>query len=108
MISFQDFKKMELKAARIEAVEDIEGKDKLYLIKIDVGSEKKQIVAGVKGFYSKQELEGKTIAVVNNLEPANIAGIKSEAMLLAAVQDAGKKITVLFLDDSIPAGTSIE
>ncbi len=107
MISFNEFKKIDLRAAKIEKVENIEKKDKLYLIKLIVGNEKKQIVAGIKEFYSKEELEGKTIAIVNNLEPANIGGIKSEAMLLAAKTKDGKyKVTIL--DENIEHGTKLE
>lgn len=89
MISFQDFKEMELKAAKIIEVEEVPNKDKLYKMKIDLGSEQRTIVAGLKEFYSIEELKGKTIVVVANLEPAEIAGIKSEAMLLAAKNEEG-------------------
>ena len=107
MISFNEFKKIELIAAKISGVEDIEGKDKLYKIKIDIGSGEKQIVAGVKEFYPKEDLEGKTIIVVNNLEPAAIGGQKSEAMLLAAKNNEGK-YSIVFLDGNISPGTMVE
>ena len=107
MISFNEFKKIELIAAKISSVGDIEGRDKLYKIMLDVGAGEKQIVAGVKEFYSKEELEGKTIIVVNNLEPASIGGQKSEAMLLAAKNSEGK-YKVVFLEDSIVPGTMVE
>jgi len=82
-LSFQDFQRMELKIGKIIAVEDIEGKDKLYKLKVDVGNEI-TLVAGIKENYSKEDLEGKEIVVITNLQPATIAGITSQGMLLAA------------------------
>lgn len=107
MVSFADFKKIELKVAKILEVEDIAGKDKLYKIKIDLGSEQRQIVAGIKQFYTKEELTGKNIIVVANLEPAVIAGVKSEAMLLAAKDREGKYALVTIADNVAP-GTPVE
>ncbi|MEM0360774.1 MAG: methionine--tRNA ligase subunit beta [Candidatus Diapherotrites archaeon] len=107
MVSFQDFKKIELKAAKILKAEDIPGKDKLYKLKIDLGGEQRTIVAGIKQFYSATDLEGKTIVVVANLEPATIAGIKSEAMLLAAENIEGK-YSLVTIDGNIKPGTKVE
>lgn len=107
MVSFTDFKKIELKVAKILEVEEIPGKDKLYKIKIDLGDEQKQIVAGIKPFYTKEELKGKNIVVVANLEPAVIAGVKSEAMLLAAKDNEGKYALVTIADNVAP-GTVVE
>jgi len=107
LISFADFKKMELKVAKILEVEDIPGKDKLYKIKIDLGSEQRQIVAGIKPFYTKDELTGKNVIVVANLEPAVIAGVKSEAMLLAAKDNEGRYALVTIADNVAP-GTVVE
>tara|TARA_Y100000310_G_scaffold345696_1_gene468443 strand:- start:7596 stop:7919 length:324 start_codon:yes stop_codon:yes gene_type:complete len=107
LISFQDFQKTELKVAKILSIEDIEDKDKLYKIKISLGEEERQIVAGLKQFYLKDELEGKNIVVVANLEPATIAGIESQAMLLAA-KDAEGKYKVVEIDEAVEPGSKIE
>ena len=107
MISFQDWQKSELKVAKIISVEDVEGKDKLYTLKISLGTEERQIVAGLKQFYEKEELEGKNIIVVANLEPAKIAGIKSQAMLLASRNNEGK-YKLVSIDDSVEPGTNVE
>ena len=107
MISFQDWQKSELKIAKIVSVEDIPGKDKLYNLQIDLGSEKRQIIAGVKSFYKKEELEGLNIVVVANLEPATIAGIESQAMLLAAKDPEGK-YRLVTIDQSVEPGTKVE
>jgi len=107
MLSFNDWKKAELKIAKIVSAEAIEGKDKLYKIKILLGEEERQIVAGIKPFYSEEELKGLNIVVVSNLEPATIAGIKSEAMLLAAkAKDGSYKLVTI--DEAVEAGTEVE
>ncbi len=107
MISFQDWQKAELKVAKIIAAEDIPGKDKLYKLQIDLGSEQRQIIAGIKPFYEKEELQGKNIIVVANLEPVIIAGLESQAMLLAA-KDSEGKYKFVSIDDSVEAGTNVE
>jgi len=107
MISFDDFSKVELKVAEIVAVEDIEGKDKLYRLKADLGGEERTFVAGIKQDYSREELLGKAIVVVTNLEPAKIAGIDSECMLLA-VKDREGKYRVVSPDGDVSPGTSLE
>jgi len=84
MISFEEFKKIEIKVAKIVSVADHPNADKLYVLKIDLGGESRQIVAGLKPYYTPEELEGMTIAVVANLEPAKLRGVESQAMLLAA------------------------
>ena len=107
MIKFDEWKKIELKAAKILSAEDIPGKDKLYKVQIDLGSEKRTLVAGLKQHYSKEELQGKTIIVVANLEPTRIAGIESNGMLLA-VRDAEGKYKVLGAEGNIAPRTPIE
>ena len=85
MISFDDFKKMELRIAVIKEVQDHPDADKLYVLKVEITEgETKQIVAGIKKFYSADELLGKQIVIVNNLEPAVLRGVESQGMLLAA------------------------
>ncbi len=107
MISFGDFKKTELKVAKIIEVQEVPEKDRLYKISIDLGEEQRTIVAGLKEFYSIEELTGKTIIVVANLEPAVIAGLKSEAMLLAAKNIDGK-YSLLTVDGDVAPGTPAE
>ena len=107
MISFQEWQKVELKVAKIESAEDIPGKDRLYRLLIDLGGEKRQIVAGLRQYYTKEQLAGKSIVVVSNLEPVRIAGLESQAMLLAAKdKDGGYKVVTI--DESVPAGTKVE
>lgn len=107
MISFQDWQKTELKVAKIIEAEDIPGKDKLYKIKIDLGEEQRQIIAGIKPYYGKEELAGKNIIVVANLEPATIAGLESQAMLLAS-KDSEGKYKLVTIDEKVLPGTKVE
>ncbi len=107
MISFNEFKKIGLKAAKITEVQEVPEKDKLYKLSIDLGEEQRTIVAGLKQYYSAGELMGKTIVVVANLEPATIGGIKSEAMLLAAKNTEGK-YSLLTVEGKVMPGTSVE
>jgi len=84
-ISFNDWSKLNLCVAEILEVEEIQGADKLYKLKIDLGTETRTLVAGLKPNYTKQELEGKRVIVFTNLKSRTIKGIKSQGMVLAAV-----------------------
>lgn len=107
MIKFDEWKKIELKTAKILQIEDIPGKDKLYKVQIDLGNEKRTLVAGLKQHYSKEELQGRNVIVFCNLEPKNLAGIESNGMLLA-VRDAEGKYKLLGAEGNIAPGTAIE
>lgn len=89
MATFEEFKKLELKVAKIKEVNDHPNADRLYVITIDVGDKTKQIVAGIKNSYQKEELLGRQIVVVDNLEPVLLRGVESQAMLLAASDEKG-------------------
>jgi methionine--tRNA ligase beta chain len=89
MITFDDFKKIELKIAKIIEAEEVPGAEKLLKLQIDLGSEKRQIVAGIKKSYQAKDLIGREIVVVVNLEPRMVMGIESNGMLLAAADDTG-------------------
>lgn len=92
MITFEEFKRLEIKVAQIKEVRDHPHADKLYVLVIDLGDKTKQIVAGIKSSYKKEDLLGKQIVVINNLEPANLRGIESQGMLLAAQDEEGTVI----------------
>lgn len=105
-IVFEDFQKMELKVAEIKTCEDIEGADKLYKLTIDAGEER-TIVAGIKLHYAKEELIGKKIVIVANLEPRKLRGIISHGMLLAASTEDKSSLALVTLDKAIPNGSKI-
>ena len=105
-IVFDDFLKLALRVAEIKSCEDLPGADKLYKLTIDVGEER-TIVAGIKQHYTKEELVGKKIAVVANLEPRKLRGVISHGMLLAASNEDNTSIVLLTLDKDIPNGSRI-
>ena len=105
-IKFEEFKKMDLRVAKILEVEDIMGADKIYLLTVDIGDEKRKIVAGIKPWYKKEELIGKNIIMIVNLEPKTIRGIESKGMLLATLFD--NKLSILTTDkEEVPAGSKV-
>ncbi len=89
MISIDEFKKLELKVATIKSAEPHPNADRLLVLQVDLGSEERQIVAGIKGHYTPEELVGRQIIVVANLEPARLRGLESQGMLLAATDGDG-------------------
>ena len=104
-ISLEDFKKIDLKVAKIIEAEEVPGADRLYQLTIDLGGEKKRIVSGIKNAYSREALIGKCVVVVNNLLPAVIRGVESQGMLLAAKD--GDQLTLVTLDKEISPGSPI-
>ena len=106
-ISFDDWKKLDLRVGKILKVEEHPNADKLYVLEIDLGSEKRKVVAGLKGSYKPKELKGKQCVVFANLEPAVIRGIKSEGMVLAAGNEDKSQIFILQPEDEIELGSKI-
>ncbi len=108
MASFEEFKKLHLKVAKLVTAEDLPGKDRLYKLSVDIGEEKpRTIVAALKPFYSKAQLQGKHIVVAANLDPKLLAGILSEGMLLAAKTKTGT-FSLLTAESEIEPGTRVE
>ena len=107
LIEFSDWAKVKLKTAKVVEVEEVPGKDKLYRLQVELGGEQRQLVAGIKPYYPKEELIGKTIVVISNLAPARIAGIESQGMLLA-VKTSDGSYSVLTSDKEANPGTEIE
>ncbi len=106
-ISMSDFEKVSLAVGRIASVDDIPTARKpMYrlIVEFDEG-ESKQCVAGIKEFYSPEDLKGKLVVVVTNLEPKSVAGVLSECMILAAYNDT--ELAVLTPDRALAPGTKI-
>lgn len=103
-IRFNDWQKINLKTGEILDVEEVEGANKLYKLKVDLGTETRTLVAGLKPYYSKEELEGKKCIVFTNLEPRKIKGIESQGMLLAAFNDDQSEVKLLQADGVVDAG----
>ena len=105
-ISYDDFKKLDLRVAEILKVEKISGKTKIVKGEIDLGDETRDVIIGGAEFYEPDDLIGKTVIVVANLEPKKMAGVESNAMLLAA--DINNKPFWLTVDSEVPSGTKIK
>jgi len=97
LISYEDFAKLELRVARVLEVRPHPNADRLLLVQVDVGDEQKQVVAGIRQHYTPEQLTGKLIVIINNLQPAMLRGETSNGMLLAATSD--EKVIVLTVDD---------
>jgi len=106
-ISFNEFAKLDLRAGEILEIEDIENADKLYKLKVDLGTETRNLVAGLKNYYAKEELEGKRCVVLCNLEPKTMKGITSNGMILAAVNDDHSEVKLIQPDGMIELGSKI-
>lgn len=105
-ISYEDFIKLDLRVAKIESVEAIPGKSKIVKGIVDLGSEKRNVIIGGAEFYQPKDLVGKIVIVVANLEPKKLAGVESNAMLLAA--DVNDKPYWLTVNEEVPTGTKIK
>jgi len=105
-IDYDDFSKLDLRVAKILTVENIPGKSRIVKGEIDLGEEKRNVIIGGAEFYEAGELIGKTVIAVINLMPKKIAGIESNAMLLAA--DTNGKPFWLTVNDKVPLGTKIK
>lgn len=106
-IKYDDFAKIDLKVATINKVEDIDGADKLYKLEVDLGNEKRTICAGIKQHYKKDELIGKQIIIIVNLEPRKMKGIESQGMLLAAVSEDHSKVVLISPDKKVDPGFKV-
>jgi len=106
MISYDDFKKLDLRIAKIIQASRIENSDKLIKLQISLGQEERQIVAGIGKHYQPEELIGKLIVVVSNLEPRKLLGQESNGMLLAASNE--DELALLIPDKDINLGAIVK
>ena len=106
IIKYEDFEKLDLRVATVTKVEDHPNADKLYVLNIDLGNEERTIVAGIKKYYTQEELIGKQIIVLANLGAAKLRGVESNGMLLAVGDEKGK-LFVLTPDGNIDNGSKI-
>jgi methionyl-tRNA synthetase len=106
LIEYADFQKVQLRTARILTAERVQGADKLLRLTIEIGEEKRQIVAGIAQHYAPETLPGRAIVVVSNLKPAKIRGIESNGMLLAA--SAGGVLRLVTVDGELPSGAGVK
>ena len=105
-ITFDDFMKMQFQVGEIIACEEVKKSKKLLCSQVKIGSQVKQIVSGIKGHYTAEEMVGKKVMVLVNLKPAKLAGVLSEGMLLCA-EDAEGNLALMTPEKTMPAGAEI-
>lgn len=105
LISFADFQKLDLRIGNVISAEPIEGADRLLKLQVDLGTEKRQVVAGIAEHYKPDALIGKQVIVVVNLEPATIRNVESHGMILAA---SGDSVVLATPETEVPLGTQVK
>jgi methionyl-tRNA synthetase len=106
LIEYADFAKVQFRTARVLEAEKVAGADKLLKLQIQVGEERRQIIAGIAKSYTPEQIVGKTVVVVANLKPAKIRGVESNGMLLAA--SVGDQLRVVTVDGDLPPGAVVK
>ena len=106
LVSIDDFAKLELRVAEIKKAEPVPGADRLLQLQITIGSEERQIVAGIAQHYQPEDLIGKHIVVVANLKPAKVRGVVSQGMLLAA--STTDSLGLITVEKDIPSGAQVK
>lgn len=106
-ITFDDFSKIDLRIAKILEAKPHPNADKLLVLKIDLGTEQRQIVAGIRGYYEPEQLVGKSIVVVKNLAPRTMRGETSQGMLLAASNEDRSQVILLTPMAEIAPGAKV-
>ena len=104
LIGIDEFQRLDLRVGRIVQAEEIPGADKLLKLLVDLGDRQVQVVAGIRQHYEPQELVGRLVAMVANLKPATIRGVRSEGMILAATDGT---LALLSPDKEVEPGTKI-
>jgi methionyl-tRNA synthetase len=106
-ISIDDFAKVELRVGQVKAAEKVKGADKLLRLEVDLGTEIRQVVAGIAESYAPELLIGRKVVIVANLAPRKLRGLESNGMIVAASPEGGKAVLASFLED-VPVGTRLK
>lgn len=106
-ISIDDFAKVELRVAQVKTAERVKGADKLLRLEVDLGTEVRQLVAGIAEAYEPESLVGRKVIIVANLAPRKLRGLESNGMIVAASPEGGKPVLASFLED-VPVGTRLK
>src|SRR5439155_1470903 len=106
-ISIEDFAKVELRVGQVKVAEKVKGADKLLRLEVDLGTEIRQVVAGIAEAYAPETLIGRKVVIVANLAPRKLRGLESNGMIVAASAEGGKPVLCSFLED-VPVGTRLK
>ena len=104
-VTIDDFKKLEFKTGKVVECVPHSNADKLYVLKVDIGTETRQIVSGIRAYYQAEELVGKTVVVITNLQSAMLRGIESQGMVLAAAGSG--TVSLLTPVREVPPGSKV-
>jgi methionyl-tRNA synthetase len=107
VISFEEFCKVQLKVGRIVEAAEHPKADKLLVLQVDLGSERRQIIAGIKAYYAPADLLGRNICVVVNLAPRMMRGLESQGMLLAASNEDHSQVVLMTTERDMAPGSSV-
>src|SRR5262249_57456512 len=107
MITIDQFRTVELKVGTVRAAEPHPKADRLLVLRVDVGGEERQLVAGIRAHYDPAALVGRQVVVVANLEPAKLRGVESQGMVLAAADEANNRVVLLRPDDAVTPGAVV-
>lgn len=106
-ISIDDFAKIELRVGQVKVAEKVQGADKLLRLEVDIGTETRQLVAGIAEAYAPETLIGRKVVIVANLAPRKLRGLESNGMIVAASLEGGKPVLASFLED-VPVGARLK
>lgn len=106
-ITIDDFAKVELRVGQVKVAERVPKADKLLRLEVDLGTEVRQVVAGIAESYAPETLIGRKVVIVANLAPRKLRGLESNGMIVAASPEGGKAILAGFLED-VPVGTRLK
>ncbi|HEV8606006.1 MAG TPA: methionine--tRNA ligase subunit beta [Tepidisphaeraceae bacterium] len=107
-ITYDDFAKLELRVATVVEAKVHPNADKLLVLQVELGTEKKQICAGIRAYYTPEQLVGKQVVVVANLEPRPLRGEISQGMLLAATDPASGRVVIVSLAENVAPGSVVK
>lgn len=105
IVKFDEFRKMDFRVGLVESAERVPETDRLIKMIVDIGGERRQVIAGIGNRYTPEQLVGRKLVLLVNLEHKKFRGLESEAMILAADWEEGT--SVIFVDDSVPVGTRV-
>jgi methionyl-tRNA synthetase len=104
VITIDQFRTIELRVGTVRSAEPHPNADRLVVLRVDLGGEERQLVAGIRAHYDPATLVGRQVIVVANLEPAKLRGVESQGMVLAAADEASNRVVLLRPDDAVTPG----
>ena len=106
MITYEDFKKLDIRIGKVISAKKVDGADKLIILEVDLGKEKKQVIAGMAEFFEPEYLLNKELPILVNLKPRKFKGLESQGMILAA--DVDEKPVLLHPENEVPPGSIVK